>query len=188
VDQRVDQLEGSLRNRVRTAIADARPELLAAFSATVDTRIAELDGRLAELQTGVGRLRGSVNDASTELAALRQSTTAALANQSAALRAEFAASLRTAVDDVKRTHGVGLETVRAEIASERARVNDQLADVRRQIPRQGITRDELLLELATSNDRLRTEVLTEVNTGLDVRIERRLDRLRPPNRPDLPIG
>lgn len=160
LDRRITQLEGSLKDRVATAIIDARPALLAAFTATLDGRVAELKEQLGTLDTRIGELGRSLTTTSTELAELRQSTKAALANQNAALRAELTANLRTAIDDTRTTQTAGLESLRAELAKERARVDDQFAKVLKRIPLEGrvITREELLSELASNNNRLRSEL------------------------------
>ncbi|HSK32608.1 MAG TPA: hypothetical protein VK903_03915, partial [Propionicimonas sp.] len=176
VNQRVSQLESSLTDRVAGAITAARPDLLAAFGATLDGRLADLNGRLAALQNGIGDVRAALNGTATDLAALRQSTATALANQISALRSETVSNLRDAVTSVQSAQASGLDTVRAEIAAERARVNGQLADVRGRIPPviRGITVDELNTAILANNDRLRTDIVASIGTGLDARIDGRI--------------
>ncbi|MBT2500894.1 hypothetical protein J7E25_17515 [Agromyces sp. ISL-38] len=150
VDTRVSQLEGSLADRVRTAITDAQPDLLASFTALVDERIGALDDRLGVLQTGIGELRTSLAGTATDLVALKQSTDATIERQVA--------------------------TLRTELAGERNRVDLALAEVRQQIPTgpRGITREELLVELARSNDELRSQLVDTVSDRVKLQLDQRL--------------
>ncbi|OMB83814.1 hypothetical protein [Mycolicibacterium conceptionense] len=142
VDQRITELQGSLDDRVSAAITEARPELLAAFTATVDDRISGLTRQLSTFQTGLDDIRVGLNATNTELAAVQQRTTATLDSRDAALR--------------------------AEMVTERRRVDGQLSELQRQVtPRPtGITREELLTELGRNNDQLRSE-MTRLATHVD---------------------
>ncbi|CRZ14807.1 hypothetical protein [Mycolicibacterium neworleansense] len=142
VDQRITELQGSLDDRVSAAITAARPELLAAFTATVDDRIRGLTQQLSTFQVGLDEIQVGLNATNTELAAVQQRTNATLDSRDAALR--------------------------AEMATERRRVDGQLADMQRQIPPRstGITREEMLLELNRNNDQLRSE-MTRLTTRVD---------------------
>jgi hypothetical protein len=150
VDERVNLLETSLGGRVANAINNARPDILGELNATLDDRLRGIDDRFTTLQNGIGEIRTGLASATTDLAAIRQSTASALDNQIAALR--------------------------AEIAGEHDRVDIAIADVRGQIPApsHGITREELLVELARNNDVLRSEVQTTVVTGVRTQLDERL--------------
>jgi uncharacterized phage infection (PIP) family protein YhgE len=150
VDDRITRLEASLDNRVSVAITEARPELFASLAATVDARIGPLNDRLTALQASVNDARTRIAATATDLAALQQSTTAALERQNTALR--------------------------AELANEQNRVNVALAELRREIPprREGITREELNAELARNNDQLRSEITTTMTTRVENQLDRRL--------------
>lgn len=160
LDQRMTELEGSLGVRVDAALTNAQPELLNAFRTVLDGQVAELNGQLATLRTRVGELGGSLAATGTQLAALQQSTKVELAHQAAALRAELSADTRAAIEGARRAQMAELEVLRVDLAKEKARVNDEFTKVREQIPRinRGITREELLSELSSNNDRLRSEL------------------------------
>lgn len=150
VDERINRFEGGVDDRVTAAITAARPALMAELNATLDQRVSGLDGQLVTLAGGLVDIRTALAAASTELAAGRQNTATALANQAAALR--------------------------AELASAQNRFDLALADVRRQIPppSQGITREDLLTELARNNDALRSEVQTTITSGVETQLNQRL--------------
>jgi hypothetical protein len=150
VDASIDRLEGSLDDRVRTAITDARPDLLASFTAMVDERLAALDDRLGVLQTDIGEVRTTLAGTATDLVALKQDTDAALERR--------------------------LATLRTELAGERNRVDLALAELRQQIPTvpRGITREELLVELARSSDQLRSELVDTVSERVTLQLDQRL--------------
>ncbi len=175
VDSRVGLLEASLTDRVASAVADARPELLAAFEATIEGRLADVAGQFTELQSQVRDVRATLVGTATDVAALRASTAAALERQADLLRTETA-RLSTALAEVRSAQTSGLESLRAELAVERGRVNTALEDVRRQIPPivRGVTVDELNTAIAANNDRLRSAIVSDVTRDIDVRIDGRL--------------
>jgi hypothetical protein len=150
VDERITRFEGRVDDRVSAAITASKPSLMAELNATLDNRLSGLDGKLVTLQGGLVDIRTALTSAATEVATVRQSTATALANQAAALR--------------------------AELAGQQSRFDVALADVRRQIPpaSQGITREELLTELARNNDKLRSEVQTTITSGVETQLDHRL--------------
>ena len=155
IASRVADLEGSLDQRVRTAITDARPDLLGAFTDLVDDHIAALGSRINTLQSGFGDLRATIAGTATDIAALQQST---------------AALQQTTVATLDRQ----ITALRGELESERNRVDVALADVRQQIPARGITHDELLTEIAQKTERLRAELSASVTDRVKVQLDERL--------------
>ncbi|GFG52577.1 hypothetical protein CQY20_09185 [Mycolicibacterium agri] len=150
VDERITRFEGSVDNRVRAAIRNAGPDILAELNTALEDRLRGIDDRFTALSNGINEMRTGLASATTDLAAIRQSTANAIET--------------------------GITTLRTEIATERDRVNNALADVRREIPppRQGITREELLTELARNNDTLRSEIQTRVTSSVRTQLEESL--------------
>ena len=134
VDQRVGGLEASLDDRVSAAVAQARPDLLNAVNTTVNARLADLTNQIGALQNGVRDVRAAVTSTATDVAALRQSSAAALDQQITGLRAETAANLGAAIRGVRAEQSSGLDTVRAELAADRGQVSRQFEDLQQRIP------------------------------------------------------
>ena len=174
VEQRVAALEGSLGDRVSAALTRATPELLATFNTALNTQLGDLTGQITSLQGRVREVGAALAATTTDLAALRQSTAAALADQIAAVKAANAAALAAAVTDLRNAQSSALDSVRAEIAAERGRVTGALEDVRRSIPPRGISREELNAALNSNNDQLRSDLTTRFNSDFEVRLQNRL--------------
>jgi archaellum component FlaC len=147
VDDRVTRLEQSLRERVSLAIEDARPDILAELSSTLDDRLRGVDDRFTTLQNSIGEIRTGLTGTTTDLANIRQTVVSQVDTQ--------------------------IATLRSEIASERDRVDTALADVRSEIPpaSEGITREELLREIARNNDTLRSDIQSTVTTRIRTQLQ-----------------
>ena len=170
IDQRATALEAGVGDRVRAEIARVQPELTATISATLADSVAEVSGRLGRTEASMGELRRTLTTAVTDVAANAERSTTEV-------RSELERGMRRVsaqLADAQTTLG---ESLRAEIASERQRVDRALDSVRAGIPRGLVTRDELLTTLGTETTRLRTEFATTIDARL-------VDRpFRPPLNP-----
>ena len=177
IDDRVTQLEGTIPDRVNAAITQAQPALIDALGATITDRLAAVTGQLRAVQDGLGQVRASLNQTATDLATLRQSTATTLDQQVSALRADTAAQLAGVAADLRAAQGAAVDGLRADLAAERSRVDDALTAVRQSIPPviRGVSAEELNAALTANNDRLRTGIITALNTRIDDRLRGRVN-------------
>lgn len=173
VDQQVATLTNSIGDRVGAALTAAAPQLLDTFNAALAARLSDLTGQITTLQGRVRDVSSALTATTTDLAALRQSTTAVLSDQIATLKAQNAAALAAAVADLRNSQTAGFDSVRAEIAAERGRVNGALGDIRNSIPPRGISRDDLNAALSSNNDQLRADITTRVSNDFETRLQNR---------------
>lgn len=134
----------------------------AALRAAVDERITRLEGSLdnrvaAAIGAAQPNLLAQLNAAVDARVSGLDNRLAALQNQAAALN--------------------------AQVLTEQKRVNQALADLQRQIPGKGVTREELAAELARNNERLGSEIRATTDAIVTKRLDERLGG-RPQPRPN----
>ena len=160
IDQRTTALEAGVRDRVRAEIARVQPELTATISATVAGSLTEVSGRVSRAEATMGELRRTLTAAVTDVAATSERSTAEV-------RAELERGMRRVTAQLADAQTALGESLRAELASERQRVDRALDAVRGEIPRGLVTRDELLATLGSETTRLRTEFASTIDARLE---------------------
>lgn len=173
IDQRATALQAGVGDQVSAEIARMQPELTATISATLADSLAEVSGRLGRTEESMGELRRTLTAAVTDVAANAE-------RSAAEVRSELERGMRAVLGQLADAQTTLGESLRAEIASERQRVDRALDAVRADMPRVPgglVTRDELLATLATESTRLRADFVTTI----DARLVDRPPRLPPLN-------